>query len=416
MRLLKTYIKQFCDSFFREFRLAVHDVGLILFLTFLPLIYPVIYSLIYNPELVKDVAMVVVDNDRTPLSRELVRELDACDEVWVTGYAANLGEARHAMDSHKCYAILEIPENFEKKVGNSEVSPAVMYCDMSLLLRYRGFLMASTDVMMNMGSELMTEDINRIAPLADTIAVGDPMAIANVNLGNIEAGFDSFIMPGILILILHQCIILAIGMAGGAKRENPVISGYNHTGTRSFVNTQLLGQTLCYMAILFVPMIYMIHYVPLMFKFPMAGNFWQEVAFLFPMMIACCGMGFCFQAIVMEREAVFVMWVVTSLVFLLLSGLIWPLYDLPGFWKGLSMICPSTWGVEGFIKMSTNGASLMQVWPEYRNLWWTAAGWWIAGYCVQKWYFRPTVMKLYARQVAAGIRHTVSVQEAILDN
>ncbi len=39
----------------REFKMVTHDVGIILFFMFLPLAYPIIYSLIYNPELVKDV-------------------------------------------------------------------------------------------------------------------------------------------------------------------------------------------------------------------------------------------------------------------------------------------------------------------------------------------------------------------------
>lgn len=387
-----TYIHAFTDAFCREFKICTHDIGMILFLTFLPLVYPLIYSLIYNPELVKQVPMVVVDHDRTALSREMTRKLSACDEVWNIGYAADLAEARHAMDSHDCYAILEIPEGFERKVGRGEVSPAVMYCDMSLLLRYKGFMLASTDVMLDMGSDLLLKDINRAAPLAKTIAVGDLMPINNVNLGNIRAGFDSFIMPGVLILILHQCLILALGMAGGAKREHPELSCYNHTGGRSLVVTQMSAMSLCYIFILLVPAVYMIHYVPLIFKFPMAGSAIQELLFLVPMVIACCGIGFCFQALVWERESVFVVWVITSLVFLLLSGLIWPLYDLPGIWHALSMICPSTWGVQGFIRMSSNGATLAQVMPEFLNLWICAVGWWGAGYLVQRYYFRPWVM------------------------
>ena len=214
MRKFRNFIRGLFEVYCREFKLVLHDPGIILFITFLPLAYPVIYSLIYNPELVKEVPMVVIDNDRTARSRELVRNIDACDEARVIGYAANLGEARHAMDSHKCFAILEIPEGFERKVGRTETSPAVMYCDMTLLLRYRGFLVAATEVMQEMGGEISTQDLNRIAPLAETIAPGDLLPINNVSMGNIRNGFDSFIMPGVIILILQQCIILALGMAG----------------------------------------------------------------------------------------------------------------------------------------------------------------------------------------------------------
>ena len=179
MKKIKLFILGLFRVYCREFKLVLHDPGVILFITFLPLVYPIIYSLIYNPEIVKEVPMVVIDDDRTPLSRELVRNLDACDQVWVRGYAADLPEARRAMDSHKCFAILEIPSGFERKVGRSETADAVMYCDMSLLLRYRGFLVATTEVMQAMGSELLAEDINALAPLAGTIVTGDLLPIEN---------------------------------------------------------------------------------------------------------------------------------------------------------------------------------------------------------------------------------------------
>ncbi len=369
-------IKNFFFLYCREFKLVFHDQGIILFFFFLPLAYPVIYSLIYNPELVKEVEMVVIDSDRTPLSRKLTRMIDACDEAHVIGYAADLPEARRAMNEHKAYAILQIPEGFAKAVGRGETGNTVMYCDMSLLIRYRGFLMATTNVMQEIGSELLTKNINEEVPVATTIVTGDLLPIKNVPLGNIRSGFDSFIMPGVLILIIHQCIVLAVGMAGGAKRENPRLVGYNPVNIAPSVLMTMLAQALCYITVIAVPMIFLIHYVPLMFRFPMAGNFLEEVAFLLPMVLAACGVGYTYQAIVTEREEVFISWVFTSVLFLFLSGLIWPRYAMPPVWKALSAICPSTWGVEGFIKMNSNGSSLSQVSTEYINIWILVGVWW----------------------------------------
>lgn len=385
------------EVYCREFRLVMHDGGILLFFVFLPLVYPVIYSLIYNPELVKEVSMVVVDHDRSPLSRDLVRKIDACDEAHVIGYAADLPEGRRALNQHDAYAILEIPEGFGRKVGRNETGNAVMYCDMSLLIRYRGFLVAATNVMEEYSSELMTEKIDEIAPLAETIMGGDLLPIHNVSMGNIRSGFDSFIMPGVLILIIHQCIILVVGMAGGAKRENPQIVGYSSDNVMNSVFLTMVAQMLCYLTVLLIPILFMLHFVPIIFKFPMMGNTLEIFAFLLPMIIACFGVGFAFQSLVTERESVFVLWVVTSLVFLLLSGLIWPLYDLPTFWHLLSDICPSTWGVQGYIKMNANGATISQVGGPYINLWICAVGWWIVGWCSRKFVVKPALMRNIAR-------------------
>lgn len=392
MKKISGYWRDMSRAFMHEFALVLHDPGLILFFLFLPLVYPVLYSLIYNPEIVKEVPIVVVDHDRTPKSREMTRMLDACDELWVKGYASDLDEAKRAMDGKNVFAILEIPSGFQRKIGRTETAPAVLYCDMTLLLRYRGLLVAATDVMQEMGAEILTEKVNLVAPLAETVVGdGDLMPIHNINMGNIRGGFDTFLMPGVIVLILHQCLVLAAGMAGGARLESRRLRGYNPYVVSRSTLAAMIGQALCYMGIMVVPTIFMIHYVPLIFGFPLCGNIFEELAFLLPMVIACCGVGFVFQALVMERESVFVSWVITSVVLLLLSGLIWPRYDMYGFWKVLSAICPSTWGVEGFIKMETNGSSLSQVVTEYRNLWILAAAWWALAWIVQKRVVRPAV-------------------------
>ena len=392
---VRDHIRNMFEVYCREFKLVRHDVGIILFFMFLPLAYPIVYSLIYNPELVKDVSMVVVDHDRSPLSRELVRKMDATDQSHVIGYAADLNEARHAVNSHKAYAILEIPEGFGRKVGRNETGNAVMYCEMSLLLRYRGFLVASTNVMQEFSSELMTENINNIAPLAETVVSGDIMPVESVSMGNIRNGFDSFIMPGVLILILQQCIVLAVGMAGGAQREKMRYTGYCSDNLAPSIPLTMLGQMLCYLTVLIIPIIFMLHYVPLIFRFPMEGSNLEIFAFIMPMVLASFGLGFAVQSLVTERETIFVIWVATSLLFLLLSGLIWPIYDMYPAWRWLAYICPSTWGVEGFIKMNANGASLSQLGHIYRNLWILVGVWGVLGYLSRRFVVRPELKRLY---------------------
>lgn len=55
MKKIKLFILGLFRVYCREFKLVLHDPGVILFITFLPLVYPIIYSLIYNPEIVKEI-------------------------------------------------------------------------------------------------------------------------------------------------------------------------------------------------------------------------------------------------------------------------------------------------------------------------------------------------------------------------
>ena len=400
---MKNLLHGIYHAFLAEFRLIKGDVGILIFFLVLPLAYPIVYSLIYNPELVREVAVVVVDNDRTQLSRELVRRMDATQGVDIIGYAVDLPDARRAVDSHKAYGILEIPEGFAKKAGRNEQAEAVAYCEMSLMLRYKAILVSSTDVMMDLGATITQRRIDEIAPLAETISNGEIMPVNNIQLGNIEGGFDSFVMPGILILILQQAMLLAIGMCGGALREYPYKAFFGASGRLPGVGATMIGQTLAFLVIMILPTIYILHYVPLMFKFPMAGSTLQEFLFILPMLFAACGLGFMLQGAVRERESIFILWVVTSLIFLFLSGLTWPAYAIKGFWRFLSDCVPATWGVQGFIKMNANGSSLAQVAPEYIHLWILAGVYYLLGYLTQRFVQRPAILK-----AASNLNHDSS--------
>lgn len=124
-------------------------------------------------------------------------------------------------------------------------------------------------------------------------------------------------------------------------------------------------------------------------RMPMGGNPFAEMVFLLPMVIAALSLGFVMQGFVGQRESVFIFWVVTSVMFLFLSGLTWPRFAMPGFWKALSDIVPATWGMEGFIRMNTNGATLAQVRGAYINLWILAGAYFVIAYFVHRFVIRP---------------------------
>lgn len=153
----------------REFYLVFHDLGVLLFFFFLTLAYPVIYTIIYNQEVIKDIPIAVVDNSRTVSSRELTRMIDATEGIEVYDYASNLHEARIMENEHKVYGILEIPGDYDRRLGRGEQGVVVFYSDMSLLLRYRTFLSALTDVQLAAGADIRQENISRLGLASDGI-------------------------------------------------------------------------------------------------------------------------------------------------------------------------------------------------------------------------------------------------------
>ncbi len=159
----------------------------------------------------------------------------------------------------------------------------------------------------------------------------------------------------------------------------------------------MTGRAGCYITILALPVIWLTHYVPVVFQFPMAGDTLEIFAFLLPLVLACIALGFIVQLFTSEREAIFLVWVATSVAFLFLSGLTWPRYAMAPVWKLASDIIPATWGINGFILMNANGASLADIGPYYRNLWILAGVYWLLAWIIQKYMLRVRLRREASR-------------------
>ena len=77
----------------QEMRQVLRDEGVLIFFIIVPLAYPLIYSWIYNNEVVRDVPVVVVDDNNSSLSRQFTRMADASADVKVLCHAADIDEA-----------------------------------------------------------------------------------------------------------------------------------------------------------------------------------------------------------------------------------------------------------------------------------------------------------------------------------
>lgn len=366
-------MKWFTDIFRvwqRETRLVFTDVAVLLFFFGLPLAYPIIYTLIYNPETVRKIDTVVVDNSRSAESRELVREIGATQGVRVIGYASDLAEARKAMMEKKCYGVLEIPSDYGRKIGRGEQAIAQLYCDMSLLLRYRQYLFASTDVQMNEVLRITSQRLET-GGLVTSGLDGLPVGTQANFLGNPSQGFASFIMIGLVVLILQQSMLLGITLlAGTARDRRRRNNGLDPLDYNAGPVAIVLGKALCYMMIYIPISYYILDVVPWIFSLPQVGKISDYMPLIFVTLLATAFMGQTIQVFVRERESSLMVIVFTSVVFLFLSGLTWPRYAFNKFWYMISDLIPATLGMEGFIRINSNGASLADVSHYYHGLWW----------------------------------------------
>lgn len=349
----------------RELLLVFRDQGVVIFFLLLNAVYPVLYALIYNPEVVRNERVVVVDDTRSQLSREIVRRLDATQEIAIAGYAANMQEAQDAMHRKECYGILYIPREFGQSVGRGDQGHLSLYCDMSVMMRYKAMFTALSNVTQTMGNERMAMRVEPVVSMSGAIVEN-----RQVPVGNPAMGIASTVLLFILPLVLQQSMILGIAMLhGGSIERRRRNGGRDPMAIEASPGATIVGKMMCHQIVYVIPVIYVLHYIPLMFGFPQNGNFLHIICLAVPFVIAVSFMGQTLSAVVNERESVFLLFVFSSVVFVFLTGVSWPRYLMSRLWWLIGDCVPSTWMVNGYVLMQTNGSTLYQVQHPYWMMW-----------------------------------------------
>lgn len=364
----------------RELMLVFRDQGVVIFFLVLNALYPVLYALIYNPEVVRDERVVVVDDNRTAMSRDLVRRMDATQEVAIAGYAANMQEAQEAMHRKACYGILYIPRDFAQSVRRGEQGHVSLYCDMSVMMRYKAMFTALTGVTQAMGGERLAAVVEPVISMSGAVVEN-----RQVPVGNPAMGIASAVLLFILPLVLQQSMILGIAMLhGGSIERRRRNGGRDPLAVEASPGATIVGKMMCHQIIYVIPVIYVLHYVPLMFGFPQYGNLLHIICLAVPFIVGVSFMGQTLSAVVNERESVFLLFVFSSVVFVFLVGVSWPRYLMSRLWYVVGDCVPSTWMANGYVLMQTNGATLYQVQHHYWMLWLQLPVMFILAYVVER--------------------------------
>lgn len=362
-------IRDICQVWAREMRSVFSDEGVLLFFIVLPLFYPLLYSWIYNNEVVHKVPVAVVDYSHSNDSRTFVRKVDASSGVSVAYYCNSLDEARSMVGHQKACGILYFPSDFGLKLQRGEQAHVGVYCDMSLMLTYKAILQVAQAVSMEMGSQIQVAGSNSVTARDEEITTS-PLDIEEVPIFNATGGYGNAILPGVLMLILQQSLLLGIGLAAGTAREkNSWLDLAPVYRRRLGIFRIVTGKSMCYFMIYAVTSAYITLCVPRFFHFTALAQGGTLLALMIPYLLACIFFGMMLSCLVRYRENVMLLVVFTSVPLLFMTGISWPASNIPGVWKGVAMLFPSTFGVRGFLSINSMGGTLDDIRTEYIALW-----------------------------------------------
>jgi ABC-2 type transport system permease protein len=357
-------------AFVRELQRIFRDPGVTVIFIVASLAYPLIYKAIYWNEQITNVPVAVVDLSNSPQSREFLHKWNASPDIRLTYSCTSMPEAEQLLRDQKVHGIIYFPRDFARQLadplGQAHIS---LYCDMSSFLYMKAIYLSCNQVMLEDMRNIQIDRYEQMGMDKEFAwALVQEAPYSETALFTPTGGYGSFLIPAVLVLILHQTLFFGICMLGGTAREE---------NEEDYSFSSLIGRAGACFVIYYALAAILLGFFPRLLDIPHIGSIGDILLFNVPYILAVIFFSLCVSVFIRNRESGLVLLISSSLIFLFMAGISWPKEMIPDPWWYIAMLIPYTHGAHGFIHINSMGASLATTGSEFLALWGLTAGYFV---------------------------------------
>ncbi len=365
---MKRKIEGWWAVFKRELKIMTKDLDILVIILLSPLFYGLFYGSAYVHKTESNVPIVVVDQDHSSLSRQLIRYLDAHQLIAVKAVEPTLQEAKHDLDTWQVQGVVWIPQNFERRIKRGQQSDLKVYLNTSRFLPANDINRAVQEVAATLNAGIRIRHFEALGlNTGQAMEQFEPLQVDNRNLFNYRQTYGDFLIPGILVLILQQTLLFGLAMSIARESETKgwkTLYQQANGSVWGVISGKTLGYLLLYIGYAFF--FFTVYFT--LFKIPFRGNLFAFLVLTFLFLVAVAYLSV-FVGTLFERKIIALQFLVfTSYPVFLLSGFSWPLSAMPSVVRWLAECLPTTPYLQALNRMAAMGAGWKDVWPELLHL------------------------------------------------
>ena len=338
----------------------------------------------------KNIALGVVENDKGEISENIVTVLeniklgDKNDNIFLLErQPGNLEEAKEELKKGNLNAILIIPEGFSSDIEESRQGILTLIIDQSnpqISSILTGMMEKIVDGLASkvaieklvgmMATELTTD---KPAPPGSTIAPSlqsqpnpqaliKPFIIKTEGLVPGEQNYFQFMAPGIIAMVVVMAVMIGLAASISREKELGTLDGIlvAPISRLCIILGKALSQTtrgLLQGSIVLLLSIFL-------FGVKIYGSIPLVALLLFLGVFSFIGLGILISAIAAEQETAMMIMMTLTFPMIFLSGVFFPIEQMPGFMQIISRILPLTYAIEALRKVIILGAGISSLGKE----------------------------------------------------
>lgn len=338
----------------------------------------------------KNITLAVVQNDKGNTSEDIVTVLenmklgDKNDNIFlIERQSGNLEGAKEELKKGNLNAILIIPEDFSSNIEESRQGILTLIIDQSnpqissiltgMMEKIVDGLASNVAIAKLMG--VMTKQLStgEVLPFGSTVqsspesspnpeALIKPFIIKTEGLVPGEQNYFQFMAPGIIAMVVVMAVMIGLAASISREKELGTLDGIlvAPISRLCIILGKALSQTtrgLLQGSIVLLLSIFL-------FGVKIHGSIPLVALLLFLGVFSFIGLGILISAIAAEQETAMMIMMTLTFPMIFLSGVFFPIEQMPGFMQVISKILPLTYTIEALRKVIILGAGISSLGKE----------------------------------------------------
>ena len=309
-------------------------------------LYAFYYPAPYAQEVARQLPVIVVDQEDSALTREVLRNLSATREVRIVDRAGDLRGALTRMRRGDADGIVLLSRGLTRSLlsGSPDGGVAVWV--------KAAYPLRASAIGDGVTAAITGAAEHRIGPAARAFGLRAPVRIIQEPLFNPGGGYKDYVFPAVASVILQQTLLFgaATFVAGRRERRARPMSVAGFIGTWAAMT--LIGM---FAAFFYFGFVFWVQDVP-------RGGNMPALLLAVPLFAAAvAALGLFLGTLFDQSERAMQVLIPTSVPLFFLTGSAWPLEQMPRWLAWLSHLAPSTLGVHIFVPLNQMGAQLVDI-------------------------------------------------------
>lgn len=346
----------------KEFIQALRDPRMRAVLLVVPVVQVLIFGYAVTTD-VKEVRLAVLDRDRTPESRELLSRFTGSGYFLATERPSDEREVGTLLDRGRVRAALVIPAGFGGALGSGRTASAQFLLDgtdsnsAALVMGY------ASRIAEGWSKELLAARHSRLTGQPPPVA---PLALEERAWFNENLESRRYFVPGVIALLLMVTTLLLSSMAIVREKEVGTIEQVMVTPIRRW--EFILGKTIPFVLIGYLNVSLVTAVAVLWFRIPVRGNLALLAAATGLYLVGMLGVGLFISTVSGTQQQAMMTTFFFTMPFILLSGFIYPIANMPGWVRGLTYLNPVRHFLIVIRGIFLKGVGFEVLWPQFAAL------------------------------------------------